>query len=83
MKSPKFTYYYCTNPQINRWPDGTIEVLGDGLNFRVADYYVASSIWEKYQNFLQAYPEQQSFRLFVQNRYVEIVQPCGEFLGAI
>jgi hypothetical protein len=66
-----------TNAQINRWPDGSIEILSPkGLVWHVKDEQ-AENYWTEYQQLLKFYPDGSSLR--VADR-IDVPQPIGEYL---
>jgi len=63
--------------QINEWPDGSVEILGQSGHIKVkADY--ATKIKAAYKELLKAYPTKDSLKITVN---IEVPQPIGTIVN--
>jgi hypothetical protein len=63
--------------QVNEWPDGSIEILGQTGHIKLNAGY-AKGFKAEYQKFLKAYPEKSSLKIAVN---IEIPQPVGQLVN--
>ena len=63
--------------QVNEWPDGSIEILGQSGHIKLKAEY-AKEVKAAYQKFLKAYPEKSSLKIAVN---IEIPQPVGQLVN--
>jgi len=63
--------------QINEWPDGSIEILGQSGHIKLKAEY-AKKIKAAYGKFLKAYPTKDSLKITIN---IEVHQPIGTFVN--
>lgn len=63
--------------QVNEWPDGSIEILGQTGHIKIKAEY-AKGVKAAYQKFLKAYPTKESLKIAVN---IEIPQPVGQLVN--
>jgi hypothetical protein len=63
--------------QVNEWPDGSIEILGQTGYIKLKAEY-AKEVKAAYEKFLKAHPEKETLKIGVN---IEIPQPVGQFVN--
>jgi hypothetical protein len=63
--------------QINEWPDGSVEILGETGHIKLKAEY-AKKVKAAYQSLLKAYPQKDSLKITIN---IEVPQPVGTFVN--
>jgi len=63
--------------QINVWPDGSVEILGQSGHIRLKAEYT-KAVKAAYEQFLKEYPTTESLKITVN---IEVPQPIGQIVN--
>ena len=63
--------------QINIWPDGSVEILGQSGHIKLKAEY-AKAVKAAYEKLLKAYPTTESLKIAVN---IEVPQPVGKIVN--
>jgi hypothetical protein len=72
-----FLHIDMVDSQINDWPDGSVEILGQSGHIKLTAEY-AKKVKSAYQELLKAYPTKDSLKITIN---IEIPQPEGTFVN--
>jgi hypothetical protein len=63
--------------QINEYPDGSVEILGQSGHIKLKAEY-AKKVKAEYKSLLRAYPQKDSLKITIN---IEVPQPVGAFVN--